>query len=203
MKWKLGLVAGWQAGQVQVPSYVAAREPARRCAERLRGEAARRGALDVTGRRGSALDGGGHEAVFRLVVMLGDRAKWIGEEVAASFGCERVEIVDWYHASEHLHALAKALYEEGTTAAGAWAHHATHLLWKHGPLPLLHLLKEVVPPTPRARSTLQRERGYFRTNALRMQYPAFRRQGLPCGSGAVESGAKHVVQLRMKRAGQR
>lgn len=97
MKWKLGLVAGWQAGQVQVPSYVAAREPARRCAERLRGEAARRGALDVTGRRGSALDGGGHEAVFRLVVMLGDRAKWIGEEVAASFGCERVEIVDWYH----------------------------------------------------------------------------------------------------------
>ena len=36
-----------------------------------------------------------------------------------------------------------------------------------------------------------------------MRYPAFRQQGLPCGSGAIESGAKHLVQLRLKRAGQR
>ena len=48
-----------------------------------------------------------------------------------------------------------------------------------------------------------RERGYFTTNALRMQYPLFRRQGLPVGSGAVEGGAKHLVQQRMKRAGMR
>ena len=36
-----------------------------------------------------------------------------------------------------------------------------------------------------------------------MDYPAIRRLGLPIGSGAVESSAKHVVQHRMKRAGQR
>jgi len=50
---------------------------------------------------------------------------------------------------------------------------------------------------------LQRERGYFGTHACGMQYPAFRRRGLPCGSGAIESGARHVVQLRMKHPGQR
>ena len=50
---------------------------------------------------------------------------------------------------------------------------------------------------------LNTERGYFRTNAERMQYPTYREQGLPIGSGAVESAAKHLVQQRMKRAGMR
>jgi hypothetical protein len=200
---KLGLVGGWQDGRLQACSYVAAREPARRCAERLVGEAARRGALDVVGWRGSALDGGGHEAVLRPVVILGDGARWIWDEVAASFGSERTEIVDWYHASEHLSALSKALLGEGTAAAAAWLDQATHQLWRHGPAPLLQLLHDASAPTPEAARLLRRERGYFSTNALRMHYPTFRRQGLPCGSGAVESGAKHVVQLRMKRAGQR
>jgi tartrate dehydratase beta subunit/fumarate hydratase class I family protein len=50
---------------------------------------------------------------------------------------------------------------------------------------------------------LQRERGYFTANALRMQYPLFCKRGLPVASGAVEGGAKHLVQQRMKRAGMR
>jgi hypothetical protein len=47
------------------------------------------------------------------------------------------------------------------------------------------------------------ERGYFTTNAALMDYPDFRARGLPIGSGAVESAAKHVVQIRMKRSGMR
>jgi hypothetical protein len=50
---------------------------------------------------------------------------------------------------------------------------------------------------------LRVERGYFATNAARMAYPAYRARGLPIGSGAVESAAKHLVQDRMKRAGMR
>ena len=50
---------------------------------------------------------------------------------------------------------------------------------------------------------LKRERGYFATNAARMQYPVFRRRRFPIGSGAVEASAKHLVQQRMKRAGAR
>ena len=48
----------------------------------------------------------------------------------------------------------------------------------------------------------QRERQYFRTHA-RVDYPRFRARGLPLGSGAVEAAGKHLVQLRMKRAGAR
>ena len=50
---------------------------------------------------------------------------------------------------------------------------------------------------------MKRERGYFSTNAARMQYPTFRERHLPIGSGAVEASAKHLVQHRMKRSGMR
>jgi hypothetical protein len=45
--------------------------------------------------------------------------------------------------------------------------------------------------------------GYYRTNAKRMRYRTFRARGLPVGSGIVESAHRHVLQVRMKRAGQR
>ena len=45
--------------------------------------------------------------------------------------------------------------------------------------------------------------GYFTTNAARMGHPAFRAQGLPIGSEAVESAARHVLRVRMKQPGMR
>jgi hypothetical protein len=58
-------------------------------------------------------------------------------------------------------------------------------------------------PTPEAADVLRRERGYFATNAERMDYPTLRLDGLPLGSGAIESAAGHLVQRRMKRVGMR
>jgi hypothetical protein len=204
---KLGIVGGWTGkrpdAHLEAPSYVAAREQAAPFARRLGAEAASRGSLDVVGWRGQAADGGGHEASLRPVVVIGDGARWIWDEVAASFGTERTEIVDWWHAAAHLWDLSKALHGESTPEATAWAEHAKHLLWRHGPVPLLALLRKTVAPTADALKVLQRERGYFTINAFRMQYPVFRRQGLPLASGAVEGGAKHLVQQRMKRAGMR
>ena len=50
---------------------------------------------------------------------------------------------------------------------------------------------------------LRLERGSFTTNAERMAYPALRLDGLPLGSGAIESAADQLVQRRMQRAGMR
>ena len=58
-------------------------------------------------------------------------------------------------------------------------------------------------PTEEATKTLETEGGYVRANAERMWYATYRDQGLPVGSGAEESAAKHLVQQRMKRAGMR
>jgi len=106
---KLGLVGGYQDGELVDASYVAARETASTFAPRLGTEAARRGALDIVAWRGRGTDGGGEEAVLRRVVVIGDGARWIWEHVATTFGSERVEILDWYHCCQHLGAIGTAV----------------------------------------------------------------------------------------------
>src|SRR6266567_2670516 len=200
---KLGLVGAWQDGQLVDPSYVAARETAASFAPRLGTEAARRGALDIVGWRGLGTDGGGQEAVLRRVVVIGDGAKWIWEHVATIFGSERVEILDWYHCAQHVWAIGNAVYGVGTTETAAWVDQAKDLIWERGPADLLALLATLQASTEEGRKVLATERGYFRANAQRIHYPTYRELGLPIGSGAVESAAKHLVQQRMKRAGMR
>ena len=197
---KVGLVAGCVAGRLAAPSYVAAREDAAAFGPRLLTEAARRGALEIVRWEGARTGAG--LAVLRRVVVVGDGAVWIWHLAAEHFG-ERVEIVDFYHASEHLWALAHALYGPGSAEATAWATARLHTLRHEGGAALLRALRGLRPSTAEARAGLRRERGYFRRNVTRMAYPAFVAQELPIGSGAVESAAKHLVQQRMKRPGAR
>ncbi|MBL8141400.1 MAG: hypothetical protein JNM38_09845, partial [Acidobacteria bacterium] len=42
---------------------------------------------------------------------------------------------------------------------------------------------------------------YYRTHRNRLRYDRFRALGFPCGSGAIESAHRHVLQKRMKLAG--
>lgn len=196
---KLGLVGGWHDGHLRQPSYVAAREVAPAFARRLGTEAARRGALDVV--KWHPWDG--TPAELRPVVVLGDGAKWIWDHVATLFGNERTEIVDWFHASEHIWTVAKALHGERTPETQAWARTALDQLWTSGPKPVLEWFDATQPGTAAAATVLKRERGYFSSNADRMRYPLLREHHLPIGSGAVEASAKHLVQHRMKRTGSR
>ena len=196
---KAGLVAGCVGGEVVAPSYVAAREPAAAFGRRLAAEAARRGALEVVRWEGGLVGRG--LAVLREAAILGDGARWIWELAAEHFGA-RVEVVDWLHAAEHLHAAGRALFGEGP-AATAWAEARTAELLARGPEPVRAALRAAKAPGAAARAILRAERGYFRNNAERMTYPEFRLEGLPIGSGAIESAADHLVQRRMKRAGMR
>jgi hypothetical protein len=197
---KVGLVGGIVDGALQGPSYIAAREEAEHFGPRLLTEAARRGALEVIGWDGPL--GGRNLAVLRPVHIVADGAPWIWNLAADHFGA-RSEVVDFYHASEHLWEVARALHGTDTAASTAWAHARLHELYKHGVGPVRTALTAARAPTGTANETLRRERGYFAANAGRMDYPLIRKQGLPIGSGAVESSAKHVIQQRMKRAGQR
>lgn len=197
---KVGLVAGYANGKTQAPSYVAAREPPDAFGRRLLTEAARRGALDVVGWTGPLAGKG--LAQLRSVVVIGDGAHWIWNLAAEHFG-ERVDIVDFYHASAHLWEVARTVFGAGTPQAQGWAEAQRTALLTHGADPVSAALEALTMASPEGTALLRRERGYFRSNRARMDYPAFRAQGLPIGSGAVESTAKHLVQLRMKRPGAR
>lgn len=199
---KIGVVGGTRDGAVVAHSYVAAREAAADFGPRLVAEAARRGALAVVrwegGLTGRAL------AVLRPVHVLGDGAAWIWTLAAEHFG-DRTEVVDFYHAAEHLWAVAHALYGDQTDEARVAAMVAVRVLRTLGGTAVGSLLAaaRADATTPAAREVLRVERGYFATHAHRMAYPALTDQHLPIGSGAVESSAAHVVQQRMKRPGQR
>lgn len=197
---KLGLVGGQVDGKLVAPSYVAARASAEHFGPRLLAEAARRGALEVVAWEGPVTQRS--LAVLRKVIVLGDGAAWIWNLAAEHFG-EGIEIIDYYHATEHIWTLAKAFYGEGTAKAKRWGERQCRRLLAQGAGPLLRTLRAVKRCPADVAPVLRRERGYFRTNAARMDYPTFRQQGLPIGSGAVESGAKRLVQQRMKRPGAR
>jgi Uncharacterised protein family (UPF0236) len=200
---KLALVGGWAtaapragARRLQAVSYIAWRTDPATFGPYWGAEAARRGALTVVGWHGR------HQGIadLRRIVVLGDGAKWIWETAALQFG-ERIEIVDYYHACEHLTTVAEALYGSQTPAAQAWAAQQRQTLVEQGVDAVLPQLRSGDTLPEQAQATLRRERGYFSTNQARMQYPTFRRQGLPIGSGAVESSAKHLIQQRLKRPG--
>lgn len=197
---KIGVVGGTADGELTAPSYVAARAPAEQFGPRLLAEAARRGALDVAGWEGPPTRPG--LAVLRRVHVVGDGAAWIWNLAADHFG-GRTEAVDFYHAAEHVWTVARAVYGAESDEARVGATVCIRAMRDAGAGPVRAALAALHPAAAEAAAVVRTERGYFTTNAVRMDYPALVAQGLPIGSGAVEASAGHVVQHRMKRPGQR
>jgi hypothetical protein len=151
----------------------------------------------------------------RRVAVLGDGAKWIWKLAARRFP-GAVQVVDWYHAREHLWALAQLLYGEGTAAAWAWLETVAGELWLAAApadvdvVALAAAEAWAAPPPPGAprRTAARRQEvaqaiAYFTGNAPRMRYAAVRAAGLPVGSGVVEGGCHSVLHTRLKRPGAR
>jgi hypothetical protein len=150
-----------------------------------------------------ALDGGLEQA--QQVVVLGDGAPWIWNLVAEHFP-GAVQIVDLYHAKEHVWDVAHAVFGRGTAAGTAWATHACSLLEEGQSEALVSAIAALppIPPEPgQARSIPERAVDYFTINAPRMRYPIFRAQGMHLGSGIAEAACKTIVSTRAKRSGMR
>jgi hypothetical protein len=196
---KIGMVAGWDGDRLVAPSYVAAREPAAAFGPRFATEAARRGALAIERWEGGVTSRG--LAILRPALILADGAVWIWS-LADEYVDQRIEVSDFYHAAQHLAAVAAACFPD-PAAATAWVDARKGELLTLGLLPVLAAFDLLKPPTPKAAEARRVERAYFASRIDRMDYPSLRLDGLPIGSGPIESAADHVVQRRMKRAGMR
>ena len=75
-----------------------------------------------------------------------------------------------------------------------------HQLKHEGPTELLKELRRLQTEHPTV-EILADNLAYLKKRKTQMQYPTFQTQGLPIGSGVVESGHKVVVQPRLKGAG--
>ncbi len=140
------------------------------------------------------------------VVALGDGAPWIWKLISEHFP-QAVQIVDLWHAREHIWNVARAAFAStATPAASAWAKHGCELLCKGQIEELIQVIEHLPPVDPEpgtSRSIPEIEADYFRTNTERMRYPFFRAQGMHIGSGIAEAACKTVVSTRAKRSGMR
>jgi hypothetical protein len=134
-------------------------------------------------------------------VVIGDGADWIWNLVAEHFP-EAIQIVDLYHARQHLWEVARELYPHEEVKQKAWMKvHQKRLLDKGKITKLVSSLRSSDSHHPEVVEKIRSEAGYFERNAKRMQYPKFRRQHLFIGSGVIEAGCKTVIASRLKRSG--
>jgi hypothetical protein len=137
------------------------------------------------------------------ITTVNDGAEWIWDLVQSYLPDWRVEILDWPHAVQNLSKAGNAALGEGTQEAKAWLAQRETELWEGRVIKVFVALGKL-PRRYKERGTAIRQvKGYVDHHWLRMKYDRFRDEGRPIGSGTVESGAKNVVQWRMKRGGQR
>jgi hypothetical protein len=136
----------------------------------------------------------------RSVLAVADGAPWIWNVVTDRWK-EARQLLDFYHASQHLWALGEALHPKDEKARRWWVERRLHQM-RHGEE---EALLRRIAALPRRRgqmgAAVQREQNYFAAQAGRMDYETIARRGWPIGSGAVESACRQR-QCRRKRPGQ-
>lgn len=166
-------------------TYVGAIETAEAFGPRIYAEAVRRGLRQA-----------------QKVVMLGDGGPWIWG-IAAQFFPWATEIVDLYHAREHLANLGKIVYGPASAQAKQWTVARAEQLDDGDVEAVISSMKRLRPRQQNVREEVRKAIDYFQTNKERMRYAKFRSEGLFVGSGVVEAGCKTVIGLRLKQSGMR
>ncbi len=133
-------------------------------------------------------------------VVLGDGAEWIWNLANLHFP-GAIQIVDLFHARQHLWELARKLYPNDETEQKRWIRVQQNRLDKGKIEKLVLELGSIQTNNPELAEELRKQTEYFQTNTERMRYPKFRAQHLFVGSGVIEAGCKTVIGARLKRSG--
>jgi hypothetical protein len=133
-------------------------------------------------------------------VILGDGAEWIWNLADLHFP-GAIQIVDLFHARQHLWDLARLLYPGEDAHQRQWILRYQPKLDDGKIEKLVSYLCSLQTSSPELTATLRKAAAYFQRNAERMRYPEFRRQHLFIGSGVIEAGCKTVIGSRLKQSG--
>jgi hypothetical protein len=133
-------------------------------------------------------------------VIIGDGAEWIWN-IAEQHFPGAIQIVDLYHARQHLWELARALYPSEEIKQKRWMMRQQSKLDDGKIEKVVRYLRALETADPQLADKIRIEADYFERNAARMRYPQFRRQKLFVGSGVIEAGCKTVIGSRLKQSG--
>lgn len=181
--------------------------------------------VDERGRMNSTfapvIDGsmGGPESIYALIwvylqslgisqidqiLFVADGAVWIWECLQAlrnllqlrGIHCQIVELIDMYHAVQHLHAFIALKRGWGHKKRSRWLNAQKKRL-RYGKIDEMFDALQSACRGTRSK-TLLREQEYFVKNRGRLGYAAMRALNMPIGSGAIESAVRRVINLRLK-----
>jgi hypothetical protein len=139
------------------------------------------------------------------ILFVADGARWIWarvQQLVNELGLRReqvLELVDFYHAVEHLRTVAELRRGWSTKQRKQWITKQRHGLRNGKTDEVIASIDQLCQG--RLSKKFRTERDYFRRNDHRMRYRAIVRKHLPIGSGAIESAIRRVVNLRLKGAG--
>jgi hypothetical protein len=112
-----------------------------------------------------------------------------------------IQILDWYHAVQHLGAVAEAFFGARTGPAGRWLAERKRELWEGKVAAVLEAIDLLPPRTPEQVEAQRAETVFFRNNRGRMDYPRYRAAGYQIGSGIMEASCRTVVNQRFDQSG--
>lgn len=133
-------------------------------------------------------------------VVLGDGAEWIWN-IADQHFAGAIQIVDIWHAREHLWDIAAKLFPSDDKQRNSWAKKLIKKLNRGRVEAVVADLRNFPTRKPELRDAVRIEADYFEKNRNRMRYPIFRKQGLFIGSGVIEAGCRTVIGSRLKQSG--
>jgi hypothetical protein len=135
------------------------------------------------------------------VCLIGDGAAWLWRAMQEAFPGAR-EVLDYYHCSEHIHALAQAQYADEPHKALLWVESTmARLSQKDGVRHVIGGLKRMQPKNADVKELIRKTGNYLENNKNRMNYRGARIGGYPVGSGGIESANKFICHTRIKRSG--
>jgi len=131
---------------------------------------------------------------------VGDGAEWIRLQNREIFGEQGTFLCDFYHVSEYLAAAAES--SQGQQAA-RWRRLQQKRLKRGAAEKVIQTLVDYLEPnaTPEEEAPVRNAHRYLTNRRDCLDYPRAIALGLPIGSGLIESGHRHVLHARLKKAG--
>lgn len=136
-----------------------------------------------------------------------DGAKWIGDDFYGWFP-KVIQILDFYHFSQHLHETSKILFPSDSVKADFWVERIIELAYKNESKKIIKLLADEwqeynLENNREASESLRKLIQYLKDNENKILYGKFEEKGYAIGSGKVEATIKTQMEYRMKSASKR
>jgi hypothetical protein len=158
------------------------------------------GEVDAVGRRWGHCARGAGWGLNSQIHAVGDGAEWIRLQTKEIFGMQGTFLCDYYHVSEY---LANAALSCRVEAPEQWRRTQQKRLKRGALQKVIDTLAEHLEPadTNEELAPVTNAHRYLNNRTDCLDYPRALRLGLPIGSGMIESGHRHVLQARLKKAG--